>query len=138
MKIDFTKVKGLDPIPVGWYQGSIVKAEETVSKSSNNPMINVQWKIEGGKFDGRVIFDSLVFAENTLWRVKRTLQALGYANDFKGDVIPDELVGKSADLQVEIQESEGSDENGDPYPARNRVKRIRALGSGETTADDLV
>jgi len=125
--IDFSNVKGLEPIPVGAYTASITSAERKTSQAGNE-MINLQWKVSGGKYDGRIVFDSMVFTEKTLWRVKAALIALGYSKTFSGEVDPDQLVGKTATILVEIEVGRGTDqETGEPYPDRNRVRRIKPL-----------
>lgn len=122
--IDFASVKGLEPLPVGTYPATVIKAEETTSKKGNL-MLNLQWKIEGGKFDGRIVFDSLVFAPQSLFRVKQALQGLGFPKHFNGNVGPQDVVGKSAVLTLDIEASTQVDDDGEPYPPRNRIKKVR-------------
>lgn len=127
--IDFGDVKDLVPVPAGSYPATIVKAEDGVS-NNGNPKIDIQWKLETGVegTDGRIIFEPLTFTDKTLWRVKRTLLALGFDNDFSGEVTGDMLVGKSAEITVDIQPSTQVDpDTGRPYPDRNRVKNVRPL-----------
>lgn len=126
--INFAKVQSLDPLPAGNYTATIVKAEIGVSQKGNEK-IDLQWKVEGGAHDGRVIFDTLTFTEKALFRVKATLQGLGFPKDFKGDVKVDDLVGKTAKLTVDIQPGNGVDESGEPYQARNRVKKVALIKS---------
>ena len=125
--IDFSKVQGLEPVPAGQYTATIVKAEAGTSKAGNDK-IDMQWKIEGGKFDNRIIFDTLTFTEKALFRVKATLSSLGFPKNFKGDVKPEALLGKTAKLTVDIQPGNGTDpDTGEPYPARNRIKKIALI-----------
>lgn len=125
--IDFSKVQGLEPVDVGTYTATITKAEAGTSKAGNEK-IDIQWKIEGGKYDGRVIFDTLTFTEKALFRVKATLTALGFSKNFKGDVDPNKLVGKTAKLTVDIQPGNGVDpDTGEAYPSRNRIKKIALI-----------
>lgn len=124
--INFANVKGLEPIPPDTYMATIVKAEAGVSNAGNEK-VDLQWKIDGGDYDGRIVFDSLVFTENSLFRVKNTLLGLGFPKDFKGDIDPESLVGEAAEIVVDIQPGNGTDENGEPYPARNRVKKVKAV-----------
>lgn len=132
--IDFSAVKGLEPLPVGKYPATIVAATEGQSKALN-PKIDLSWKIVGGKFDGRIIFDSLVFTPQTLFRVKGTLVQLGFKKDFKGSVGPQDLIGKSAEIFLEIEASTQIDEDsGEPYPPRNRVKKVKSLVSATKAA----
>ena len=122
--INFADVKGLDPLPVGKYLATIQVVTEGKSKQ-NNEKLDLQWKIEGGKYDGRIIFDTLTFTEKALFRVKSTLMGLGFKKDFRGNVGPDMLVGKTALITLDIQASATIDEEtGEPYPPRNRVKRV--------------
>ena len=125
-KIKFDEVKGLEPVPAGKYTATIVEAKEGLS-SSGNPKIDVQWKIDGGPFDGKRVFDTMAFHEKALFRVKNTLQALGWSKSFDGDVSADDLIGKSAFIIVTIEVSTQQDENGEPYPDRNRVKNVKPL-----------
>lgn len=131
--IDFSEVKGLEPIPAGNYTATIIKA--TVGKSQQgNDKIDLQWKIEGGDYDGRIVFDTLTFTPKSLYRVKQTLTALDFPKDFAGEVTPDDLEAKSADITVDIEASTMTDETtGEPYPPRNRVKKVRAVGSGNSS-----
>jgi len=125
--IDFSKVQGLEPVPPDTYTASTIKAEAGTSKAGNEK-IDLQWKVEGGKYDGRIIFDTLTFTEKAMFRVKATLLALGFPKTFKGTVRPDDLVGKTAKITVDIQPGNGVDpETGEEYPARNRIKKIALL-----------
>ena len=124
--INFAKVQSLEPLPAGVYTATIVKAELGVSKAGNEK-IDMQWKIEGGAYDGRVIFDTLTFTEKALFRVKATLQGLGFPADFKGNVSAEDLVGRTAKLTVDIQAGNGIDETGEPDAPRNRVKKVAVV-----------
>jgi hypothetical protein len=124
--INFADVQELKPIPPGKYNATIVKAEEGVSHAGNEK-ISLQYRIEGGKYDGRIVFDTLTFTPKALFRVKNTLSALGFPSDFKGEVNPDDLVGHSVKVTVDIQPGNGVDENGEPYPPRNRVKKVSSI-----------
>ena len=133
--IDFTEVQGLEPIDPGNYPADIVHAEEGVSKS-NNPKIDIRWKISEGEYEGRQIYDTLSFHPDALWRTKFTLQALGFANDFSGDVEDEDLLNRSAVITVTIEPGNGTDPaTGEPYPDRNRVTRVRPEG---TSLEDFV
>lgn len=124
--INFAKVQGLEPLPAGSYTATITEATLGVSKA-NNEKIDIKWKIEGGQYDGRIIFDTLTFTEKALFRVKATLQGLGFAKDFKGDVKADDLIGRTAKIAVDIQAGNGIDETGEPYQPRNRVKKVAVV-----------
>jgi hypothetical protein len=123
-KINLADVKGLDPIPNGWYDAEVVHAEEGTSQAGNEK-IDLRWKVLAGEFEGRLIFDNLVFTESTLWRVKQTLIALGFDADFKGSVDGEELLGRHAEILVSTQVGSVDEESGEKYPDRNRVNRSR-------------
>lgn len=125
--IDFSKVQGLEPLPVGTYTATIVKAETGESKAGNEK-IDIQWKVDGGPLDGRIVFDTLTFTAKAEFRVRATLIALGFDKKFKGEVRPEQLVGKTAKIVVDIQAGNGVDpETGEPYPPRNRIKKIALI-----------
>ena len=127
--IDFSEVKGIEPMPIGRYPATIIEATEGLSKNQN-VKIEIRWKIVGGKYDGRIVFDSFVFTPQTLFRVKNTLLGLGFSKTFNGNIGPGDLIGKSAELVLEIDASTQLDEDtGEPYPPRNRVKKVKALPS---------
>jgi len=123
--IDFSKVEGLEPIPPGVYLCSVKEAKEGKSNAGNDK-IDVQWVVEEGEYAERILFDTLVWHPKALFRVKQTLQAFGYDDDFRGDIGPEELLGNTALLVVDIDETTNIDEaTGEPYPPRNRVKRVK-------------
>jgi len=125
-KINFAAVKGIEPIPAGNYLASIIDVKEGMSKTQNIKF-DVQWKVEGGPFDGRRIFDTWSFHPDAQFRVKAYLKALGWDSTFSGDVTPAELVGKTATIVVTIDVSTQTDESGDPYPPRNVVKKVKPV-----------
>jgi hypothetical protein len=132
--IDFTEVKGLDPVPAGKYEAKIVHAEEGQS-NSGNPKIEIRWEITfPAESAGRLVFDTLSFHPDAQFRVKDTLMALGFDSEFKGEVTGASLIGKEAQLTITIEASSQLDESGDPYPPRNKVKRVRRIGATSTEA----
>jgi len=127
--IKLDEIKGLEPVPAGTYIGTITKATEGVSKSGNEK-IDVQWTLEypeDPKIDGRIIFDTLVWHEKSLFRVKQVLLAGGYEPNFEGEITEEDLVGITGLLVVDIEDSTQVDPNGEPYPPRNRVKRVKPV-----------
>lgn len=126
--IKFDDVQGLEPVPAGIYLASVTKATEGTSKAGNEK-IDLQWSLEDPedpKLSGRIIFDTMVFTEKALFRVKQVLEAGDFADDFDGDVEAKDFMGITALLVVDIEESAQIDEaTGEPYPPRNRVKRVK-------------
>lgn len=125
--IDFSEVKGIDPLPVGTYLATVVTATDGESQNGN-PKIDLQWKIESGTYEGRIVFDTLTFTQNSMFRVKNTLIGLGFPKTFDGEVTGADLVGKTANITLDIQSSTQLDpDSGEPYPPRNRVKKVKEI-----------
>jgi len=124
--IDFSDVKGPEPIPDGEYLLTITKAEFGES-NSGAPKIDVTYEVTDGEYQGRKVFDTISFHKNALMFTKVTLQQLGA--DVTGKVDPEalaeEMLGLSLSAFVKIQESDQVDpRTQEPYPARNRISRI--------------
>jgi hypothetical protein len=126
--INFSDVQDLTPVPQGTYEATIVHSQEGNSKAGY-PKIDIRWKIEGGEFEGRQVFDTLSFHPDAQWRTKIALRSLGFPNDFDGDVEAEDLINLSAKIVVGIEDSGGTDESGEPYPVRNRVMKVKPLGT---------
>jgi hypothetical protein len=123
--IDFSQVKGPELLPVGEYLGTIVFAEEGLS-TNQQPKIEIRWEISAPEeHAGRLVFDNLSFHPDALWRTKATLSAIGFDEDFNGEVTAEMLVGQTAALTIDVQKSQKNDADGNPYPDRNRVRKVR-------------
>lgn len=121
--IDFTTIKGNEPIEPQQVRAEIVKATPGTSKTGN-PKLDLQWKITetaDGENEGRILFDTVSFAPAALWRAKLTLQALGFPSDFQGAIEAEDLIGREAALTVTIEPAAGD------YPARNKVARTEPV-----------
>ena len=117
-----------EPVPVGNYDVSIVKAEQTLSKSSNQPMIAVQYRINSPEeHEGRLLFDNFSLQPQALWKLKTLLEALAWpGTDEDGlELSVDELIG--AELIVSVIQEPGRDGN-----LRNVVK---GYGGGDEDTD---
>jgi len=134
--IDFTQVKSLDPIPNGKYLAEITHAEVGTSQKGN-VKIAITWTVIGGEYDGRKVYDNMTFTPDSLWRAKKTLQALGWPKDFSGDVEPEELIGQQAQIAVALDAQHGVDENGDEYPPRNKVENVKPAEEAGKGVKDL-
>lgn len=51
--------RGFEPIPVGWYEAEIKKAEVKPTKDGSGTRLNVQFSITGPTHAGRVVFAGL-------------------------------------------------------------------------------
>jgi hypothetical protein len=126
--IDFSEIKDLDPVPNGQYDAEITYAQEGTS-ASGNPKIDLRWRILNGEYAGRMVFDTLAFHPNALFRVKNTLKALNFPPNFSGEVSGADLIGLQATIVLVVEDG-GTSESGEAYGARNRVSKVRPLASG--------
>lgn len=130
MKINFAEIHGNEPIPAGTYLATVVEAKAGKS-TTDNPKIDVQWKIEGGEFANRRVFDTISFHEKSLARTKTVLMAMGLPKTFNGEVteIAEQITGVTANITVSIDVSDKVDpETGETYPDRNRIKKVAKVG----------
>lgn len=137
--VNFAEIPDADqPVAAGTYNATIVAAEPTTSQAGN-PMIKIRWRIDDeGPAHKRNIFDNLVFTPAALWRVRQVLTALGYADNFNGNVNPESLIGESATIKLVIQAGNGiNPETGEAYPPRNSVAKVTKLGTSRKVADLL-
>ena len=97
--------KGAPPIvPAGQYVAAFIDAEETVSQSSNNPMIVVEVEILRGDQKSRSIRDYLVFTEGAKWKLAQVLVAIGREiPEGEFELAPSDLIGKTCGI-VTIEE----------------------------------
>ena len=133
-EMKFDDIKEQELVPAGLYLAQVAASEETVSQAGN-VMFKVRWQIivdSAGEEDhaNRVIFDNLVFAFESespvpLRRVKQALGSLGWDKDFSGDVEAEELIGKVALIGVGQRQSDGVDDQGEPYPKQNNVRNYK-------------
>lgn len=144
--IDFSSVPTEEElIPIGKYAATIANAEAAVSKAGN-PMIKLRWKISDGDYAGRTVFDQLVFitptgdwnADYPLRKIKGFLLAIGYAQDFKGDLNSENLIGESCVIKVKVDAGKGiNPETQARYADKNAVAAYEPAGS-RRKVDDLL
>jgi hypothetical protein len=126
--IDFSQVKGPEPLPAGEYLVKVVHAEEGVSNRSQQPKIDYRLEvIAPEEYSGRQIFDTLSFHPDAMRNVKQKLIGFGFGRDFSGEVNAASLLDKEAAVTVEIEAGQPipDGEPGETYPDRNRVRKIR-------------
>lgn len=127
--VDFTEVKDLAPIPPGKYPAEIKACTPTRSKSSGNPMFNIQWRVTEGEYADRIVFQSLVFTPKAMFMVKQVMTAIGFDEDYGGTITPDDLIGEDAVLQVTIEQGSVDPTTGEKYEPRNRIKKVLPAGT---------
>jgi hypothetical protein len=136
-QIDFTQVKGQELLPDGVYLVKAVHAEEGLS-AQQQPKIDLRWEvIAPEEHNGRIIFDSLSFHPDALWRTKMALTALGFDENFNGEITANDILGREAAVSVGVEKGKINPENNEAYPDRNRVRKVMPTskyGGGNGTA----
>ena len=121
------------PVPIDRY---LCRLSEIVERSTKNgdELWSLKWEIITGKYQGRFIFDNLVFSETALKRVKLVCSRLGLDVSGEINLTPDLLTGRQAYLNIEIEQYE-SEKDG-KTKSRNTVPfaGYEHYGGGEETA----
>lgn len=113
LNLDFSGVKSIEALEEGTYMATIEVVEETVAKSSGNPMLKVKYSVDG---TNNKLFDNFVLTDAAMWKLKELLGSLGYDTSEIVDLDVNELVGQQVQLIVIQEEYEGN--------TVNRVKKI--------------
>lgn len=139
--VDFSAVKGLEPLPVDIkYLAKVVHAEEGLS-ASNQPKIEMRWEIIAPEeHAGRQVFDILSFHPDAMFRTKDVLMGLGFDSTFQGEISAEIIEGREACITLKMDDSNQRDEDGNPYPPRNKIRKVRSADkySSATTNDDAM
>lgn len=112
LTFDFTNYKDTSSAHVapGTYHAEVTDFEETVSKSSGNPMFIIYLRIAEGPHAGQQIIDRLPQTAKAMFRSAAFLQALGVKIAKKKIALnPRSLIGRPVDIVVE---------DGEPYNGR--------------------
>jgi hypothetical protein len=113
-------------LPDGEYPFEVTNAEEKVSNSSGNDMIELVLKIKGGG----TVYDYLVDIPDSHWKLDNFLASIGY--DFKPgvslDINPDNFIGRSGTCLLYTDTYQGKQKNkvGDYIVA---IRRPRAAAA---------
>lgn len=98
-----------EPLPDGAYPCACTQVEEVTTKNGD-PMWKIEWAVCGGPFDGRKIFDNLVFNKAAAGRVKCVAKrVLGLDATGPIDIHPRDLEGRHARVTVTENEYVASD-----------------------------
>jgi hypothetical protein len=110
------------PWPSGSYAFVILEAEEKLSASKGNPMIEL--RVEVSRRDGkkRIVRDYLLPQRQQ--KLLNAAMACGVLDTYNaGQLIPDDFIGKSGSLRLGIQRGRG-------FPAKNVVEDYVTAKSG--------
>jgi hypothetical protein len=115
------------PAEPGWYVIECIKSEARKASTTGNPMIAVQFKIVEGPAAGKTVFNNFNLTPDSDFALGiffNHLAAFGldeafFSTDPSIEQVAASLVGRQANVELEIQPFNGID--------RNRVKNLRAL-----------
>lgn len=116
------------PFPAGIYVMEIESATKKQSKSSDEPMLELVLKVVKGEHKGRKVWDYIVLNENSDWRMKQLVDALGEKG--KGTLSENKVVGSKIKANIKI---EGSKD--DEYGESNKVKSYVAKKKADEQAE---
>lgn len=117
-------------IPEGWYDviiDDVTVKEAKSEKNAGKPMYNYKFKVEGGDYNGRILFTIACLWKEAIFTQKAIQTAVGTWS--KGETkfnvtAPDDLIGKTLKVKVAVGEYQGEE--------KNEVKRF--IASDESTA----
>ena len=120
----------------GIYDFEVMRAEETTSKSSGNPMVKVKIRVfhDGGEVH---IYDYITSTQ--VEKLCAFCDAVGLSNEYDaGDVKSDDMEGRSGRVKIGIEDEKPKDDGTDAkWPAKNKVKDYvpKAEGDGGRKAE---
>ena len=115
---DATKVEplreGYDALPAGKYQAVIVHSEQKTTNAGNGEYLKLQIKIEGGTYDGRIVFDNLNLknpSDQAVAIAKGTLSSICRAVNVLSPKDSSDLHGKTLTVRIGCREYNGQVQN---------------------------
>ena len=115
-----------EPLPVGWYDATITKAEIKATKSGTGKYISIRFDITGPTHQGRVVFTNINIrnANPTAEKIGREqFAAIMLAGGIPTATDSDHLIGASMKIDLGIERSE-------EYGDKNNIKAYKALSGG--------
>lgn len=111
LNLDFSNVTSRDPLPEGVYDVAIAKVEQTVSKSSSNPMLKVEFNVLSEGYENRKLWANYVLTEAAMWKVKELFESLSLDASAAVEMDTDELIGLTCKAKVTQREYDGNIQN---------------------------
>lgn len=125
IKFGFSTMQKFEAVPAGEYELMIFDTEFSPAQSEDKPhSVKVQFKVKGGKYDGRSITRYYQISEKALVFFHDMVLAAGYSSealardmDFDGPNDPklkkflNELKGRTFHARVTVREYEGQERN---------------------------
>ena len=114
----------------GIYDFEVMRAEETTSKSSGNPMVKIKIRVfhDGGEAH---IYDYITSAQ--VEKLCAFCDAVGLSKEYDaGDVKSDDMEGRSGRVKIGIEDEKPKDDGTDAkWPAKNKVKDYVPKAEGD-------
>jgi hypothetical protein len=110
-RIDFDKVddvQDFSPLPEGKYFCRLTEVEEA-STQFGDEMWKLRFAVAAGQYQGRYIFDNMVFSDAALKRVKLICSRLGINASGQLDLKPSHIKGRTCNVTVEVEEYEDNE-----------------------------
>ena len=105
----------------GIYDFEVMRAEETTSKSSGNPMVKIKIRVfhDGGEAH---IYDYITSTQ--VEKLCAFCDAVGLSKEYDaGDVKSDDMEGRSGRVKIGIEDEKPKNDGTDAkWPAKNKVK----------------
>lgn len=129
---DEVEETSFEAIPRGMYDVVIAECDFSFSQAKGNPMWSMRLEVEGGEYDGRILFTHQVFAGAGLGFTKATLtriapELLESSLDPQDEEIMASMLGKHVRAKVTIRQYEG-----------NNTNNVTGLYAGSDATDDFV
>ena len=134
MGIDLSKVEKIrkySPLPKGKYP-CILEKVEVSSTRSGTKMWKLQFGVEEGPHQGRLIFDNLVLSEAALPRLGLLAESLGIDPSKETDIVPGMLERRSCFVTVYVEEYKGEPCNAVPYRGFSPMTGASGAAAAET------
>jgi hypothetical protein len=119
------------PLPAGWYQVTINKAELRNTKDGTGQYIAVRYDVTGPTHQGRVVFGNINIRNKSqkaeeigLTYLGQLFRALGLAK--LADT--DQLIGGNLSIKLDVREARTDEATGKTYEASNDVKGFKSSG----------
>ena len=144
LNLSSAEMKGFEALPGGTYDAVVYDAQMDETKGSEGsvlpagvPVLNVQFKIEGGDYDNRRVFRRFIIAPDKVngkkyehkammdGMIARFFIALGWSEDevISAEFEPDLEDLKGKECRITVKYKAADDERG--YPASNDVSAVR-------------
>jgi Protein of unknown function (DUF669) len=114
------------PLPAGNYVATIVDAKVGPLKSGKGQAVLLQWEVQGGANQGRLIFDRVIVAHESAEamkfgrrKLKDIADACGVKDSITGLTV---LLNKPCSIYVKIEQDDAGE-----YPPKNQVRRVKPI-----------